>query len=101
MILFRPVKLPVRGQQAPLPLAPPCDSGFSTTAVIKNSVLLGVRDVRQWLQETPLPENALPQLHADDPEDEEHEETQQQHVPQHRQGVQEQHDQYAHTCNRR
>ena len=59
---------------------------------------LGVLDVRQGLEEAALPQDALPELHAHDPEDEEDEEAEQQHVPQHRQRVQQQHHQYPHAC---
>jgi len=45
--------------------------------------LLGILDVGQSLEEATLAQYALPQLHADDAEYEEDEETQQQHVAQH------------------
>lgn len=59
--------------------------------------LLGRRHMIGQLQHAALPQNALPQLHADNAEDEEHEEAQQQNVAQHGQRVQQQHDQNAHA----
>lgn len=53
--------------------------------------------VRPLGDETTLSQYALPQLDAHDAEDEEHEEAEQQHVTQHREGVQQQHHQDPHA----
>lgn len=59
--------------------------------------LLGRGDIVGQLEDAALPQNALPHLDADDAEYEEDEKAQQQHVAQHRQRVQQQHHQNAHT----
>lgn len=52
---------------------------------------------RHFHDPTTLTQYALPQLHANDAEYEEDEETEQQYIAEHRQRVQQQHDQNAHT----
>lgn len=54
-------------------------------------------DDRHFGDPTTLTQYALPQLHANNAEYEEDEETEQQHIAEHRQRVQQQHDQNAHT----
>ena len=46
---------------------------------------------------TPLSEQAGPQLDPDDAKDEEDEEAQEQHIPQHGEGVKEKHNQNPHA----
>lgn len=53
------------------------------------------------LEDASLSQDTLPQLDADNAEDEEHEEAQQEDVAQHRQGVEQQHHQDAHTFDGR
>lgn len=52
------------------------------------------------LQVAAVPQKPRPQLHANDPENEEDEEAEEQHVAEHGQGVQQQVHQDAETCAR-
>lgn len=58
----------------------------------------GIDHADGTLQGASLSQYSLPQLYADDPEDEEHEEAEQQDIAKHGQGVQQEHHQDTHAC---
>lgn len=58
----------------------------------------GLAPGKVTVQEAAVAQQASPELHAHDAEDEEDEEAQQEHVSQHGQGVQQQRDQDTHAC---
>ena len=69
---------------------------------MKNFILFikfGVKfvSVEVFADITPLSEQAGPQLDPDDAKDEEDEEAQEQHIPQHGEGVKEKHNQNPHA----
>ena len=45
-----------------------------------------------------MSKNTSPQLHANDAEDEEYEETEEKHIAEHGKSIKQKHHQYAHTC---
>lgn len=65
-----------------------------------NSDRVGNSHGEVLLQEAAVPQQARPQLHANDAEDEEDEETEQEHIPQHGQRVEQQVHQDPHAWER-
>lgn len=59
--------------------------------------LLGLWDIVRQLQDAALPQNTLPQLYADNAENEKNKETQKKNISEHRQRIQQQHHEDSHT----